>query len=80
MNEVDQARTQLRRVVETLEAIRSQLLGLQASIPPTGQETSPEDLEGEPDALTALRAALAGALHDRLEPLIQELSMAASQE
>jgi hypothetical protein len=73
MNEVDQARTQLRRVVETLQAIRSQLVGLQASIPPTGQETSREDLEGEPDAPTAIRAALANALRDRLDPLIEDL-------
>lgn len=73
MNEVDQARTQIRRIVETLEAVRSQLLGLQAGIPPTEQETSLEDLEGEPDAPTAIRAALANALRDRLEPLIEDL-------
>jgi hypothetical protein len=80
MSELDQAKTQLRRVVETLEAIRSQLLGLQASIPPTLQETSLEDLEGEPDAPTAIRAALANALRDRLEPLIKDLKAVAKEE
>lgn len=80
MTEVDQAKTQLRRVVETLQAIRSQLLGLQASIPPTDQETSLDDLEGEPDAPTAIRAALANALRDRLDPLIQDLAAVAEEE
>ena len=79
MNEVEQAKTRLRRVVETLQAIRSQLVGLQAGIPPSGEETSREDLEEEPDAQTAIRAALAMALRDRLDPLIEELGAAAGE-
>ncbi|HEY0515401.1 MAG TPA: hypothetical protein VGH73_26135 [Thermoanaerobaculia bacterium] len=76
MTEIDPARAQIRRAVEDLREIRYRLLGVQASIPPTRQETSLEDLEGEPDAPTEIRAALAHALHDRLDPLIQELAAA----
>jgi hypothetical protein len=80
MTAVDLARTQLRRVVEDLRAIRYQLVGIQASIRPTRQELSAEDLESELDAPTEIRATLSGALHDSLDPLIRDLTAAAGDE
>jgi hypothetical protein len=74
------ARKQLGRVSETLQAIRYQLIGIQASIPPSRQETSPEDLESDPDAPTEIRSILANAVQDSLDPLIRDLDTAAGYE
>ena len=73
MTAVELARKQLGPVIEGLRAIRRQLVSIQESIPPTSQETSPEDLEGEPDAPTETRAILGNAVRDRLDPLIRDL-------
>ena len=73
MTAVELARNQLRPVIESLREIRHQLVGIQESIPPTSQETSAEDLEGEPDASTEIRAILGNAVRDRLDPLIRDL-------
>ena len=80
MTEVDLARTQIARVIEELRAIRHRLAGIQAGIPPTRQETSPEDLEGEPEAPTEIRAILGNVLRDRLDPMIRDLVIAAGYE
>ncbi len=74
------ARKQLGPVIESLRAIRKQVVGIQESIPPTSQETSPEDLESEPDAATEIRAILGNALRDRLDPLIRDLITVAGYE
>src|SRR5581483_6169828 len=50
MTALDLARKQIGRASETLQGVRYQLIGIQASIPPTPQETSPEDLESDSDA------------------------------
>ena len=68
MTAVELARKQLGPLIESLRAIRSQLVEIQESIPPTSQETSPEDLESEPDAPTEIRAILGNVLRDRLDP------------
>ena len=73
MTAVEQARKQLGPMIESLRAIRHQLVEIQESIPPTSQETSPEDLEGEPDEPTETRAILGNAVRDRLDPLIRDL-------
>jgi len=73
MTAVELARHQLGPVIESLRAIRSRLVAIQESVPPTSQETSPEDLEGEPDAPTEIRAILGNAVRDRLDPLIRDL-------
>ena len=73
MTAVELARNQLGPVIESLRAIRSRLVDIQESVPPTSQETSPEDLEGEPDAPTEIRAILGNAVRDRLDPLIRDL-------
>ena len=73
MTAVELARKQLGPVIESLQAIRHQLVSIQQSIPPTSQETSAEDLESEPDAPTEIRAILGNAVRDRLDPLIRDL-------
>ena len=73
MTAVEQARKQLGPLIERLRAIRHQLVEIQESIPPTSQETSPEDLEGEPDEPTEIRAILGNAVRDRFDPLIRDL-------
>ena len=79
MTAVERAREQLGPVIESLLAIRNQLVGIQESVPPTSQETSPEDLE-ELDAPTEIRAILGNVLRDRLDPLIRDLITAAGYE
>jgi hypothetical protein len=72
------AQEELRRAAEELMAIRYRLLGVQASIPPSPSERSTEDLhEGAADVATELRSVIGVAIHDSLEPLIQNLLAAA---
>ena len=80
MTAVELARKQLGPLIESLRAIRSQLVDIQESIPPTSQETSAEDLEGEPDAATEIRAILGNAVRDRLDPLIRDLITVAEKK
>jgi hypothetical protein len=72
------AREELGRIAGELIAIRYRLLGVQASIPPSPYERSPEDLgEGAADVATELRSVIGIGIHDSLEPLIQDLLAAA---
>ncbi len=80
MNVLELARKQIRRLIEDLQGARYQLIGIQASIPPTRQETSPEDLGSDPDAPTEIRSILANAVQDSLDPLIRDLGAAAGYE
>jgi hypothetical protein len=80
MSTLEMEKRQIRRLLEDLRGSRYQLIGIQASIPPTRQETSPEDLESDPDAPTAVRSLLANAVRDRLDPLIRDLDAAAGYE
>jgi hypothetical protein len=73
MTAVELARKQLGPMIESLRAIRRQLVEIQESIPPTSQETSLEDLEGEPDESTEIRAIIGNVLGDRFDPLILDL-------
>jgi hypothetical protein len=80
MTAVELARKQLGPVIESLRAIRHQLVEIQESVPPTSQETSPEDLESELDEPTEIRAILGNAVRDRLDPLIRDLITVAGYE
>lgn len=79
MKGLDAARIQLQRVVDDLQAVRYRLVGLLASVPPTRQETTKEDLD-DVDAATEIRAAVASCLRDNLDPLIRDLSTAAAHQ
>jgi hypothetical protein len=80
MTALEMARRQIGRLSEHLRGVRYQLIGIQASIPPTRQETSPEDLGSDPDAPTEIRSILANAVQDSLDPLIRDLETAAEYE
>jgi hypothetical protein len=72
------AQTQLRRIVQELEAIRYRLLGVHATLPaPLPEDPLAEEAE-EPGVAPALRSAIECALADRLEPAIHALQAAAS--
>jgi hypothetical protein len=73
------ARKEIRAIVEALKSIRYRLLGVQASIPPSAEETSLRDLEGEPDAETELRTVIANGIENCLNPLINELEAVAGE-
>ena len=80
MTALDLARRHIGRLSEHLRGVRYQLIGIQASIPPTRQETSPEDLGSDPDAATQVRSIVANTIQDNLDPLIRDLDMAAEYE
>jgi hypothetical protein len=71
------AGTELRATARDLTAIRYRLLGVQASIPPSAQETSLEEIQGNPDVGTEMRAVIGGGILDCLDPLIEALLAAA---
>ena len=60
-------------IAAELIALRFRLIGVQASLPPSLQETSEDDLDRDPDPPTELRAALANGLLNCLDPLIRDL-------
>jgi len=70
-------RTALRATVAELQTIRDRLAALRAGVPPSAQEISEEDLPEELDFPTEIRAVLASALQDDLDPLIANLTAAA---
>ena len=74
---IEGARKEMRAAAGDLKSIRYRLLGVQASIPPSAQETSPGDLEGEPDAETEIRSVIANGIQNCLDPLIADLLTAA---
>jgi hypothetical protein len=76
---IEGARKEFRAVVGDLKSIRDRLLGVQASIPPSAQETSLKDLEGEPDAETELRTVIANGLENCLNPLIDDFIAVAGE-
>ncbi|HSS76991.1 MAG TPA: hypothetical protein VLV54_09620 [Thermoanaerobaculia bacterium] len=70
---IESARKALRAVGADLTAIRHRLVGVQASIPPSVQETARGDLEGDMDVATEMRTVIANDLQDCLDPLIDHL-------
>jgi hypothetical protein len=74
---IEGAKEEMRAVAGELKTIRYRLLGVQASIPPSPQETSEGDLEGETDPATELRSLIGIGIQDHLEPLIRGLLTAA---
>jgi hypothetical protein len=69
---LDTVRHQVCAIVDELTALRFRLIGVQASLPPSPEETSEADLDREPDLPTDLRAVLANGLLNCLDPLIRD--------
>ncbi|HEV7505336.1 MAG TPA: hypothetical protein VGS07_10525 [Thermoanaerobaculia bacterium] len=63
----------MRAAIGDLKSIRYRLLGVKGSIPPSAQETSRGDLEGDPDVETEIRNVIACGIQDRLDPFIDDL-------
>ena len=70
-------RARLRAEIEVLKESRNRLADLRASIPPSLEETSEEDLHGPFDLATEVRTTLASAIRDDLSPLLKKLRAAA---
>jgi len=77
---IESERQEVRAAARDLTAIRYRLLGVQASIPPSAQETSREDLEGDRDVETEMRSVIANGIQNCLDPLIADLLAAAEYQ
>jgi hypothetical protein len=76
MNDLQEARVQVRAMVEELEGLRSRLLELQATLPvPLGDaaDVAEEDTGEEPDPASEMHAVIGCAVRDSLEPLLGDL-------
>jgi hypothetical protein len=77
---IEGARQEMRATAGDLKSIRYRLLGVHAGIPPSPQEASREDLEGDPDVETELRTVIANGIQNCLDPLIDDLLAAAEYQ
>jgi hypothetical protein len=75
--DIETARRRLRKNVQRLDDVADDLGYLRANIPPSPQELSGLDLDGELDVPTELRAVIAIQLEDRLLPMMHALQAAA---
>jgi hypothetical protein len=73
----EEVRARLRGLAGEIRAIRERVAALRAGVPPSPQETSEEDLQGEPDLATEIGAVLGTVLSDCLDPMIADLAAAA---
>jgi hypothetical protein len=69
-----EARRHLQRVMEQLETVCWQLLGIRQSLPePTAERDRLADVSDEPDAVMELRTTIDCVLEDDLKPALQDL-------
>jgi hypothetical protein len=72
-----EARRHLHRVLEQLEVVRWQLLGIRQSLPePPAERVRQADVSDEPDSATELRTTIDCVLEDDLKPALQDLQEA----
>jgi hypothetical protein len=77
---IEGARKEMRAAAGDLKSIRYRLSGVLGSIPPSAQETSRGDLEGDPDVETEIRTVIANGIQNCLDPLIDDLLAAADYQ
>ena len=77
---IEGARKEMWAALGDLKAIRYRLLGVKVSVPPTAQETSRGDLEGDPDVATEIRTVIDNGIQNCLDPLIDDLATAAEYQ
>lgn len=70
----------LRRVLEQMEGVRWQLLGIKLSLPEPPPEKSLEDVSDDWDAVTELRTIIECVLDDDLRPALEDLRKALGRE
>src|SRR4051794_14513722 len=82
MAEISEAeiRARLRAEIEVLKGSRNRLADLWATIPPSPQETSEEDLLGHFDLATEVRTVLAIRIREDLNPLLKSLRATAEYQ
>ena len=82
MPEISEAeiRARLWAEIEVLKESRNRLADLRATIPPSTQETSEEDLLGHFDLATEVRTILAIRIREDLNPLLKSLRTAADYQ
>jgi hypothetical protein len=80
MTRIEAAQVQLRQIHRDVEAIRFRLLGVKASLPPSGTERNPLLEDDTMDATEALRAVIDCLLEDRIAPLLRDLQVTGSVE
>ena len=77
MSEVERAerivRQELACMREEVKGRRARLVVMEAMLPASTEETSPEDFEEHPEGIAALRFELQGLIKDHVEPLLAEL-------
>jgi hypothetical protein len=74
------AQAALRRIVEQLNALRLELLGVHVSLPVPPQETAMLLGEEEMDVSTEVRSIIECVLNDSIEPAIRDLQAAAAYQ
>jgi len=72
------AQTELRQIVEELDAIRSRLAEIHDRLPVPPEETAMLMGEQEMDVATEVRSVIECVLSDSLRPAIRDLAAAAS--
>ncbi len=71
---LDEGRRHLRRVLDQLEAVRWQLIGIKLSLSEPSEElVRIEDVSDEMDAVTELRTTIECVLDDDLRPALKDL-------
>lgn len=73
--EEEEAQAELRRIVEALKKVRSNLRDVAASLPSTPEEAM--YAEEDPDVATEVRAVIECVLTDQIGPALRDLTAAA---
>ena len=73
--EEEEAQAELRRIVEALEKVRSNLRDVAAALPSTLEEAM--YAEEDPDVATEVRAVVECVLTDQIGPALRDLTAAA---
>jgi hypothetical protein len=73
--EEEEAQAELRRIVEALKKVRSNLRDIAAALPSTLEEAM--YAEEDPDVATEVRAVIECVLTDQIGPAVRDLSAAA---
>ena len=73
MNDLSEVKGDISNIVEKLVAVRHQMVGVEAKVPPGAAEISQEDLDADPDIPTEIRAVMGTCIKDSLDPMIRDL-------
>ncbi len=73
MNDLSEVKKDIGNIVEKLVAVRHQMVGVEAKVPPGAAEISQEDCDTDPDLPTEIRAVMGSSIKDSLDPMIRDL-------